>query len=167
VWVTAGFHTGRQAIVDFLDCLEEESEAVGCGTYNREEGEEEAISPAALFAASGGGGEQAAHAKVAEVREKRGKGGEMGQGGEGGGNGGGGGEGRQGRADEACGASRRKSPGCKRRGPERISSRLAVETIFECDMDGRTRPWARQRADEGVEERKKWVVVMILARKDG
>ncbi len=40
--------------------------------------------------------------------------------------------------------------------------RLKVEFIHEQDMQGRTRPWQEIRPDETLEERKKWVVVIVL-----
>jgi len=44
------------------------------------------------------------------------------------------------------------------------SSRLEVETIWEVDVDMKTRPWALSR-DENVTERKRWLVLAILKRR--
>ena len=44
---------------------------------------------------------------------------------------------------------------------------LAVRAIYEQDMHGATRSFEAVRPGEGLEERKKWVVVIVLGREDG
>lgn len=50
-------------------------------------------------------------------------------------------------------------------GGKECKAELQVEFIYERDiMTDQCRPWKRHRSDEGIDERKKWVVVMVLKR---
>jgi len=43
---------------------------------------------------------------------------------------------------------------------------LLVEKLWEMDVEGNEREWMRERKGEGVGERKRWIVVGILKRRN-
>ena len=43
---------------------------------------------------------------------------------------------------------------------------LVVDSIYEADVEGRERPFKRDRGDENVLDRKRWLAVAVLRRKD-
>lgn len=47
----------------------------------------------------------------------------------------------------------------------RASQELSVDSIWECDSNGKRRTWDPEREEENSGERKKWLVVAILKRK--
>lgn len=51
---------------------------------------------------------------------------------------------------------------CRAEGP---SGGLEAEEIFEMDVDGKRREWEADRVEEGVGERKKWLVLARLRRR--
>lgn len=44
---------------------------------------------------------------------------------------------------------------------------MEIEERWEIDVEGRRRAWKREREDEGVTDRKRWLVVGVLTRRGG
>lgn len=113
VWITAGFHTGRNKVVDFLNTLntitlETSSSSFTTSTtttvphshsHSHPDSRQDTTPPVA-------------------ARDQQGK--------------------------------------------ERHARYLKVKRIFEMDINYQTRVWQEYREDEGIEERKKWVVFIVL-----
>lgn len=114
VWITAGFHTGRDVIGKFLELVD---------ALERGHDPKAGHDPDRVDALERGHAVNDHHGRN-EEEHRHGKGGD--------GKEGGGGKG------------------------------LKVESIHEQDMQGRTRPWLQHRPGETLEERKKWVVVIVL-----